>query len=42
VVLSKKGRNVGPNHTKILVISLAELTPTQWRASTKSAGLWSE
>jgi hypothetical protein len=41
VVLSKKGRNVGPNHTKILVTNLAELTPTQLYASTKSAGLWS-
>jgi hypothetical protein len=27
VVLSKKGRNVGPKHTKILVTNLAELTP---------------
>jgi hypothetical protein len=29
------------NYTKILVTNLAELTPTQWYASTKSAGLWS-
>ena len=29
VVLSKKGRNVGPQHTKILVTNLAELTPSQ-------------
>jgi hypothetical protein len=29
VVLSKKGRNVGPNKTKILVTNLAELTPRQ-------------
>jgi hypothetical protein len=29
VVLSKKGRNVGPKHTKILVTNLAELTPRQ-------------
>ena len=27
VVLSKKGRNVGPKHTKILVTNLAELLP---------------
>ena len=29
VVLSKKGRNVGPNHTKILVTTLDEWTPRQ-------------
>ena len=29
VVLSRKGRNVGPAHTKILVTNLAELTPKQ-------------
>jgi hypothetical protein len=29
VVLSKKGRNVGPNKTKILVTNLTELTPRQ-------------
>ena len=29
VVLSKKGRNVSPLHTKILVTNLAELTPSQ-------------
>jgi Transposase DDE domain len=29
VVLSKKGRNVSPQHTKILVTNLAELTPRQ-------------
>jgi len=29
VVLSKKGRNVGPNHTKILVTNLDEWTPRQ-------------
>ena len=29
VVLSKKGRNVGPQHTKILVTNLAALTPSQ-------------
>src|SRR2546426_8018792 len=29
VVLSKKGRNVGPQPTKILVTNLAELTPSQ-------------
>jgi len=29
LVLSKKGRNVGPTHTKILVTNLAELTPRQ-------------
>src|SRR3989475_4541540 len=29
VVLSKKGRNMGPQHTKILVTNLAELTPSQ-------------
>jgi hypothetical protein len=29
VVLSKKGRNVGPKHTKILVTNLAEWTPRQ-------------
>jgi hypothetical protein len=29
VVLSKKGRNVGPNNTKILVTNLPELTPRQ-------------
>ena len=29
VVLSKKGRNVGPKNTKILVTNLAELTPSQ-------------
>jgi hypothetical protein len=29
VVLSKKGRNVGPKQTKILVTNLAELTPSQ-------------
>jgi hypothetical protein len=28
VVLSKKGRNVGPQPTKILVTNLAELTPS--------------
>jgi hypothetical protein len=28
-VLSKKGRNVGPNHTKILVTNLDEWTPRQ-------------
>ena len=27
VVLSKKGRNVGPKHTKILVTNLADLVP---------------
>ena len=29
VVLSKKGRNVSPQHTKILVTNLAALTPSQ-------------
>jgi hypothetical protein len=29
LVLRKKGRNVGPKHTKILVTNLAELTPRQ-------------
>src|SRR6516162_1024472 len=29
VVLSKKGRNVSPQHTKILVTNLVELTPSQ-------------
>lgn len=29
VVLSKKGRNLGPKHTKILVTNLAALTPSQ-------------
>src|SRR5262247_22844 len=29
VVLSKRGRNVGPKQTKILVTNLAELTPSQ-------------
>ena len=29
VVLSKKGRNLGPQHTKILVTNLAALTPGQ-------------
>jgi DDE family transposase len=29
VVLSNKGRNVSPQHTKILVTNLAELTPSQ-------------
>ena len=29
VVLSKKGRNVSPQQTKILVTNLAELTPSQ-------------
>jgi hypothetical protein len=29
VVLSKKGRNVGPKQTKILVTNLAQLTPSQ-------------
>jgi hypothetical protein len=29
VVLSKKGRNMGPKHTKILVTNLTELTPRQ-------------
>ena len=29
VVLSKKGRNVGPKHTKIWVTNLPELTPRQ-------------
>src|SRR2546423_11239836 len=29
VVLSKKGRNLGPKQTKILVTTLAELTPSQ-------------
>jgi len=29
VVLSKKGRNVGPHHTKILVTNLDEWTPRQ-------------
>ena len=29
MVLSKKGRNVSPQHTKILVTNLAELTPGQ-------------
>jgi hypothetical protein len=29
VVLGKKGRNVGPNHTKILGTNLAEWTPRQ-------------
>jgi Transposase DDE domain len=29
VVLSKKGRNLGPQHTKILVTNLAALTPSQ-------------
>jgi hypothetical protein len=29
LVLSKKGRNVGPHHTKLLVTNLAEWTPRQ-------------
>jgi hypothetical protein len=29
VVLSKRGRNMGPKQTKILVTNLAELTPSQ-------------
>ena len=29
LVLSKKGRNVGPHHTKLLVTNLAALTPSQ-------------
>jgi hypothetical protein len=29
VVLSKKGRNVGPHNTKLLVTNLTELTPRQ-------------
>ena len=29
MVLSKKGRNVGPHNTKLLVTNLAELTPSQ-------------
>jgi len=29
VVLSKRGRNIGPKQTKILVTNLAELTPSQ-------------
>jgi hypothetical protein len=29
LVLSKKGRNVGPRNTKLLVTNLAELTPSQ-------------
>ena len=29
LVLSKKGRNVGPHDTKLLVTNLAELTPSQ-------------
>jgi hypothetical protein len=29
LVLSKKGRNLGPKQTKILVTNLAELTPSQ-------------
>jgi hypothetical protein len=29
LVLSKKGRNMGPQHTKLLVTNLAELTPSQ-------------
>jgi hypothetical protein len=29
VVLSKKGRNTGPQHTKLLVTNLAALTPSQ-------------
>jgi len=29
VVLSKKGRNIGPKHPKILVTNLAEWTPRQ-------------
>jgi Transposase DDE domain len=29
LVLSKKGRNVGPHTTKLLVTNLAELTPSQ-------------
>src|SRR5215467_12925002 len=29
LVLSKKGRNMGPQHTKLLVTHLAELTPRQ-------------
>jgi len=29
VVLSKKGRNIGPHNTKLLVTNLAELTPSQ-------------
>jgi hypothetical protein len=29
LVLSKKGRNVGPHNTKLLVTNLAELTPSQ-------------
>ena len=29
LVLSKKGRNVGPRNTKLLVTNLAELTPRQ-------------
>jgi Transposase DDE domain len=29
LVLSKKGRNIGPHNTKLLVTNLAELTPSQ-------------
>ena len=29
MVLSKKGRNMGPHNTKLLVTNLAELTPRQ-------------
>jgi hypothetical protein len=29
LVLSKKGRNLGPKQTKLLVTNLAELTPSQ-------------
>jgi hypothetical protein len=29
LILSKKGRNVGPHNTKLLVTNLAELTPRQ-------------
>ncbi len=29
MVLRKKGRNVGPHNTKLLVTNLAELTPSQ-------------
>ena len=38
VVLSKKGRNVSPQHTKILVTNLAELTPSQVVYVSKTLG----
>ena len=40
VVLSKRGRNLGPKQTKILVTNLAALTPSQVVTAQQFMGLY--